>query len=335
MPAASPEQATAEQRGPSSSFEETPERFEFEHKLFRSSDEAEFRRSADGNKEPLFVLKIDDHEFALPFPGILREFAIDEDSRDARMLELIEEALHYQRVIRPGDPVPKEMITGEASWEITDTHRKIAMQRLNVQLVGWITGEDRVINDPEQLQQIAEDPVVRNKINEALDEAVKQLNLGDNGKEELLDRIEALVDDLAGVESLRDYLDRIRLIEAKVQRLRRIYGDEMSILDIVDPVARLTALARAGVEDDFEMIDAQTGEVVAVLRNMEAQTKFIREMRDDLHQRLVEWEEMFEMWGPVRLVQSEENANVLRHSYRFLAPRYMQVDEWDLRSTAV
>ena len=335
MPAASSEQTSAGQRGAQGSDEFNPEHFTFEHKLFRSSEDGHFRRSADGSKEPLFVLKIDDNEFSLPFPGILKEFEIEEDAPDCRMLELVEEALHYQRVIRPGDPVPKEMITGEASWEITEDHRRIAMQRLNVQLACWMTGEERLINDPEQLQQIAEDPATRAKVKEALDQAAKQLNLGEDGKEILLGRIEELVDDLAGVESLRDYLDRIRLIEAKVQRLRRLYGNEMSILDIADPVARLTTLARTGVEDDFDMIDAQTGEVIAVLKNMEAQTKFIREMRDDLHRRLVEWEEMFEMWGPVRPVPSEENANVLRMSYRFLAPRYMQEDEWDLRSTAV
>ena len=335
MPAANAQETPADQRENPDSGSETPDHFLFEHKLFRSSDEAIFRRSADGSKEPLFVLKIDDSEFALPFPGILREFNIAEDSPDARMLDLVAEALHYQRVIRPGDPVPKEMITGEASWEITEQHRRIAMQRLNVQLACWITGEDRLITDPEQLQQIAEDPSIRQKVKEALDRAVKELGLDENGKEIVLDRIQELVEDLAGVEALRDYVDRIRLIQAKVQRLRRLYGDEMTVLDIADSVARLMELARSGVEDDFEMIDAQTGEIIAVLKNMEAQTKFIREMRDDLHRRLEEWEETFEMWGPVRMAANEDNANVLRMTYRFLAPRYMQVDEWDLRATAV
>ena len=332
MPAAAPVKTNDDSSKETVAKDGMPERFEFDHKLFRSSEEALFRRSSDGSKEPVFVLSIEGSEFALPFAGILREFGIEEDSDDSRMLDLVTEALHYQRVIHPGDPVPKEMITGEASWEITEDHRRIAMQRLNVQLAGWMTGEDRLITDPEQLQQIAEDPTTRAKVNEAIGEAVKALNLEENGKEILLERIEALVDDLAGVEALRDYLDRIILIESKARGLRRLYAEEQSMLDIAEPVTQLVTLARSGFEDDFEMIDAQTGEIIAVLRNMEAQTKFIREMRDDLHQRLVEWEEIFETWGPVRVARSDENANVLRISYRFLAPRYMQVDEWDLHS---
>lgn len=311
-----------------------PERFEFAHKLFRSSEEALFRRAADGSKEPLFVLCFGENEFSLPFPGIRREFELPEDSPDSLMLDLVAEALHYQRVIRPGDPIPKEMLTGEASWEITEEHRRIAMHRLNVQLAGWLTGEDVLITDPEQLEQIAEDPATRNKVNEALDAAVETLGLGEDGKEVLLDRIQSLVEDLAGVEALRDYLDRIKLIDAKVKRLRKLFGDEMSVVDVAEPVARLMRHALSGFEDDFELLDAQTGEIISVLKHMEAQTKFIRETRDDLHRRLSEWEEMFEKWGPVRMVASDDNANVLRHTYRFLAPRYMQADEWDLQNKA-
>ena len=132
-----------------------PERFAFAHKLFRSSDDCLFRRAADGSKEPVFVLTIDDSEYVLPLDGIKAEFGLAEDSPDARMLALVEEALHYQRVIRPGDPVPREMVTGEASWEITDDHRRIAHQRINVQLTHWLAGDGELITDPDQLEQIA------------------------------------------------------------------------------------------------------------------------------------------------------------------------------------
>ncbi|MSO75395.1 MAG: hypothetical protein EXQ87_00575 [Alphaproteobacteria bacterium] len=53
-------------------------------------------------------------------------------------------------------------------------------------------------------------------------------------------------------------------------------------------------------------------------------------MRDNLHRRLVVWDEMFTLWLPVRMERSEANANLLRKTYRFLAPRFMQVDEWVL-----
>lgn len=309
-----------------------PERFEFEHKLFRSSDESLFRRSTDGTKEPLFILTIADSEYALPFEGILAEFGIEEDAPDARMLELVTEALHYQRVIRPGDPVPKEMVTGEASWAITDEHRRIAYQRLNVQLVHWLTGDSNLITDPNQLQQIADDPATRDKVNDALARAAQELGLGDDGKEIVLGQIEALAEDLAGIEALRDYLDRIRMIKEKVDGLAAAFKDEMSMLDLALPVAQLTKRALTEFEDEFELLDAQTGEIIAVLRNLEAQTKFIRDSRDSLHERLIDWDEMTEKFGPARISGNDDCGNLLREAYRFLAPRFMQVDQWDLNT---
>ena len=318
--------------GSSAEQEAMPEVFAFQHKLFRSSEDCLFRRSADGSKEPVFVLNIAESEYALPFEGIQHEFGIDPESEDGRMLALVEEALHYTRTIRPGDPVPKEMITGEASWDITDEHRRIAQQRINVQLAGWLAGEDNLITDPDQLQQVADDPSTRKKVNEALDRAAEELGLGENGKEELLDRIEALAEDLAGIEALRDYLDRIRMIRRKVDSLSAAFSDEMSLVDLALPVSRLTRQALNEFEDEFELLDAQTGEIIGVLRNLEAQTKFIRDSRDSLRDRLVDWDEMFEKFGPARISSSDESANLLREAYRFLAPRFMQVDQWDLNT---
>ena len=308
--------------------------FEFQHKLFHSSEEACFRRAADGSKEPVFVLKIDENEFVLPFDGIRREFGIEEESADARMLELVCEALHFVRTIKPGDPIPQEMITGEASWEITDEHRRTAHQRINVQLAHWMTGDGELITDPDQLQQIAEDPVTRKQVREALDEAAVQLNLGENGKEILLDRIEHLTEDLAGIEALRDYLDRIKLMRDKIEVLRRKFGAEMSVLEIAQPVAQLLNIAMTEFHDAFELLDCQTGEIMAVLNHLDTQTKFIRENRDELHQKLVDWDEMIEMWGPARVIANDDSVNLLKHTYRFLAPRFMQVDQWDLQSKA-
>ena len=121
------------------------------------------------------------------------------------------------------------------------------------------------------------------------------------------------------------------MIRAKVDGLAAAFKDEMSVLDLALPVARLTQVALAEFEDEFELLDAQTGEIIAVLGNMEAQTKFIRDSRDSLHERLVDWDEMFEKFGPARVSSSGENANLLREAYRFLAPRFMQVDQWDLK----
>ena len=56
----------------------------------------------------------------------------------------------------------------------------------------------------------------------------------------------------------------------------------------------------------FTQADAQTGEILAVLRNIGPQTKFIREMRDELHNRLMLWDEMINPWTAITVEQSAE-----------------------------
>jgi hypothetical protein len=74
-------------------------------------------------------------EVLLPVPGIRREFQIDEESADEEMLDLVSSGLDYVKVLMPGDDLPPELLTGEASWEISEQHRTIARQRISMQLV--------------------------------------------------------------------------------------------------------------------------------------------------------------------------------------------------------
>ena len=42
------------------------------------------------------------------------------------------------------------------------------------------------------------------------------------------------------------------------------------------------------------------------------------------------WGDMFENWDRAFVKRSSDNEELLRKSYQFLAPRFMQVDEWVL-----
>ncbi len=305
---------------------------QFEHKLFGAVQGACFRRSPDTKKEPLFIMDLGGNEVSLPFDGIKEEFEIDDESPDGQMLELVAESLRFVKVIRPGDPVPKEIVTGEASWEITKEHRAVAYNRLTTQLASWLTGDQHLITDREQLLQVAEDPQTKKKVNEAFAEAAAYLGLSRDDKDQVIDLIERLANDLAGIEALRDTFNMVLMMEEKIQGLRRAFGNEMSVLEVADPVARLMTIASAEFADQFELIDAQTGEIMAALKNIEAQTKFIREARDRLYQDLMEWDDMFRQWTQSHVARNDANVLLLRKTYRFLAPRYVQSDDWELHT---
>ncbi len=316
---------------PDAQIDEIP-RLHFEHKLFGAVDGACFRRSPTDRKQPIFVMDFGGNEVSLPFEGIKQEFEIEDDSPDGQMLELVAQCLRFVKAIRPGDPLPKEIVTGEASWEITKEHREVAYHRLTTQLASWLTGDQHLITDREELLQIAEDPATKKKINEAFGEAAAYLGLAREDKDQVVDLITRLADDLAGIEALRDAFKSVLMMQVKIQGLRRAFGNEMSVLEVADPVARLMAIAASEFADQFELIDAQTGEIMAALKNIEAQSKFIREARDRLYQDLVEWNDMFQQWSQSQVARNDANVLLLRKTYRFLAPRYVKNDDWDLKT---
>ena len=304
----------------------------FEHKLFSSMENLYFRLSVQNPDQPVMMVTFSENEVALPFDGIRKEFSIEEGSADDHMLKLVAEGLNFVVLLRPGDPIPAELRTGAPSAAISADHRQIAFQRLTMQLATWVSGDESLITDREQLAQIAEDPETKKRINNALGEAAVQLGLQPGEKDKVLGLIERLADDLAAVEALRDRFVLIRAMAEKIQALRRAMKSQQIVMELVDPVARLMTTAMKIFGGDFEQIDAQTGEIIALLKNIDSQVRFIREQRNDLHRRLLAWDEMFEAWDRAKVEDSEANVRLLRETYRFLAPRFMTVDEWSLRT---
>ncbi|MFN3075774.1 MAG: hypothetical protein ABT940_02625 [Alphaproteobacteria bacterium] len=301
----------------------------FNHKFFTSLQKMYFRLSEQAG-EPVLIIKLADTDAALSFPGIKREFNIGEETPDGIMLNLIAEGLGFARVLKVGDPLPKEVTTSEASWEPSQRHFQLSYHRLTIQMVTWLSGDEQVFNNPDELMQLAEDPITQRKVRQAFEEAADKLGLGRDRKGDVIGYIESLAKELAYIEALRERFSRIRDVDNKIQGLRRVYGHERSVLEIADPVARLIGRASKEFSDQFEQADAQTGEILAVLRNIEAQIRFIRKTRDFLYRRLAAWDEILEAWKPVTVCRSAQTVELFRRTYLFLAPRYMQVNEWVL-----
>jgi hypothetical protein len=93
-------------------------------------------------------------------------------------------------------------------------------------------------------------------------------------------------------------------------------------------VRRLTLVALRQIGGRFEELYAQTGEVLATLRNMESQRAFIRANRDWLYRTLRAWQPMLLDWDNVGFTYDEHVRGALERAYRFLAPRFMPVTDW-------
>lgn len=299
----------------------------FRHPFFRMFPDVYFRMSEHTGK-PVLVLVQPDHELVLSFSGFAREFQLEDGSHDLVMLERIAEALTYVRGLRLGDEFPSELLTGEASWEPTDQHRMLAYNRLTLQLVTWLDGEEIVYGDAQQLARLAADPDNAERLRLAVREAAEKLGLMSD--HDVVGRIDRLASELAYTEALRSIYHEIVALGEECAEILRMHTREISIADLAFPVVRLMDKAIQEFGAVFRRIDQQTAQILTSLREVDEHCAFLGRERNDLYRRLRVWEDMFKLWSPVDDADLDSVAELLRGTYRFLAPRYMETHEWIL-----
>ncbi len=305
----------------------------FENAFFRSVEGCYFKLLEDTG-EAVMIMPLEGGDVSLKLGGIKNELELTPADHDTKVLDIITEGLNYVRGIRAGDPVPSELLTGRASWEVSQKDRETAHNRVTMQLVSWMSGDEMLVTEPEQLAQIVEDPKTREKINAAFVEAAETLGLGKDRREDVVALVGNLAEELSFIETLRQQLHKVESIQEMVEELAQKYKAEMSVMETINPVTRLFKIAIDGLHESFDEIDAQTGEILSVLKNIASQTKFIRDARDDLHRRLWAWEGQMEAWGSTMVKRSQHNEHLLEELYRFLAQRFLPTQEWELFTKA-
>jgi len=248
------------------------------------------------------------------------------------MLRMVIAGLEYVKVLLPGDEFPKEILTGEASWEITDQNRQVAWQRVSLQLVSWMSGEENLITDPEQLIEIADHPAMKKKINTAFEQAAEALDDPDASKQSVVDMIGELAEELAYIETLREDFRHVLSMETKIKRVRDGAAKRRGVLDNATSVAKLITKAINEFREEFDTADGQTGEIIGVLENIGNQKEYIRGARNSLYRRMVAWDDLLRGWERQSGRIESDTPDLLRATYRFLAPRYMEADSWFLAS---
>lgn len=309
---------------------EIPETLISFKKSFFGTVEGSYFTTRDETDEPVMILPLETGDVSLRFIGIVNELGLEPDDHDSKTLDTIAEALKYVRGIRAGDPVPSELLSGEASWDVSDQDRTIAHNKLTMQLVSWMSGEETLDGDPGKLAQIIEDPKTREKINVAFVEAAETLGLGKDKTEDVVTLVANLAEELSYIETLRSKFHKVEEIYENVLKLEKNYKAESSAMETILSVKRLFKTGLGGFQQSFQEIDAKTGDTISVLKNIAAQTVFIRTTRDNLHRRLWAWEGLIEGWSKVIIQSSPQNEQLLVELYHFLAQRFLASQEWKL-----
>jgi hypothetical protein len=300
--------------------------FAFQNKVF-SLDGGYFSMTGDG-REPVFHVMLGDLRASLPLPTLREAFKIATGSSDNELLGIVEKSLRFVKEICPNDSIPRELLDGSASWSVDDRHRLIAKSRLAIQVSTWLSGEETVISDLDRLQQLADDPATKQRVQNALGEIAEKLGLGREGKQQVMDKIDQFARELCYIEALRERCGSVRQIVVMLNRLMKTYRADKSVCE---DIVRILQLLRTPVGDfdaTFELIDAQTGQILNVLQRFNSQVEFVREMRNDLHQRLMKWDDLLAKWEGMSAARSPEAEALIKESYRFVAFHFPQMQVW-------
>lgn len=302
------------------------------HPLFARLGEIMFRRSqTDGT--PVMIMSLGDRDAAVPIRSLQREFDIADDSPDGRMLGLIAESLDFVCGLRLGDRLPAEVLTGRASWTPEDWYRHIAMRKLRLQLVTWFDPQGGWGDDAAALDRIESDPAAVAQGQRACEAAARTLGLPNT--EAVLELVSGIAEEMSFIEALREEL--LVPVHGMAQRLNTLTVGRQVNIERRAMLIRVRSLAQRAVQQlsaRFIDVDAQTGEVIATLRNAEAQRNFIRSNRDWLYRTRRAWEPILAEWSDAPVTMNNNAWHLIRLAYQFLAPRFMPVQEWEASLTS-
>jgi len=282
------------------------------------------------------AVSLGEREASIPLDSLRREFAIADNSADARMLDLIRTALDFVSSLQPGDRLPAEIRTGEASWRPRANDLRLVTARLYLQFVIWMTPDSLWVSrqeSDEDLLRLAADPALQEAVRVLCTPALRRLNLPDTVD------IVAILDDLGQEMS---YIEALR--HRLLARLERLVRRLVKLAGLRDPgtprsealvqVQRLNALAYRQIRRRFHDVDAQAGDMAAVLCDIERQRILIRTNRDWLYRNQRAWDPILKQWDGAGEQLDDAVCTLLVKTYQFLAPRFMPTTEWQMRSDA-
>jgi plasmid stabilization system protein ParE len=302
--------------------------FAFDHAVFQVKG-AYFGFGKDGDNVCLHV-PLGDIMAALPLDAVLIQFKIDKDSEDAKLLDVVQKSMKYVKRIEPGDSIPAEILDGTASWRVEPHHVARANARISVSILSWMSGKPVEFGEIHELENMANSPDTKKKVQEAFELLAEKLGLGRANKNQIVDKIEQLAKESAYIEALRERFAEIQKLAAGFNVLHMAYKRERGVQE---EIGRIRILMKKPVEDIANIllqVDANTGEVFNVLKRLPEVISYIREKRDEMHQRFMLWDDILPAWKNVPMERDGRVDRLVRTTYRFVARHFPQDSEWSL-----
>jgi hypothetical protein len=302
-------------------------KFDFENRVF-AVDGAVFRKTSSG--EVALYVSMGETVGAVPIKQLRSVFEIEADSQDEKLLEYAVDGLEFVREIRPGDSVPLEVLTGEASWMVDEKYLFAAKARITMQLIAWLTKEECDSNDPRKFLERADDPETKKLVQEAFSEVAESLGYGKEKREDVVQLVDRFAQEMSYIEALRDQLGQILTI---AKTLKDLYKAHRSDNNLSEAITRCNTLLEKPVRSifrKFPALDDEVGDVLNTLRYYDTKVEYVRKVRDQLRQVYLIWEDLMAVWAACDTSSATEAEHAIRKTYQFAAKHFVQTDNWSL-----
>ena len=274
------------------------------------------------DKQPMFVVEMGGGQGIISLKDLRETFHIAAGSRDDKLIDRAAAGLHYVPDIKPGDEIPNELLDGSASWTVARRHKQIARDKLQVQLLSWMSGKPVSYASPEDLKKILESEDSKKTLKDAFGKAAAAMGYQTGESERVLDRIEALARELCYIEALRERAHEVTKIQHNLETLTKVYGGDARASAEIGRMKILIVNGVQEVRDVLDKVDAETADVLGALKSIDAVVKSVRKARDQLHHILMEWDPVLAKWQNLDMVRSQEIDQAMAASYHFLAQRF-------------
>ncbi len=273
-------------------------------------------------KKPMFAVDMGAGQGYISLSDLRRTFLIAPESHDDRLITRAEAGLHFVPDIRPGDEIPNEILDGTASWTVARKHKQIARDRLQVQLLSWMSGKPLSYASQDDLKKIISDDSNKKALKDAFTKAAIALGIDPKESEKVLERIETLAREICYIEALRDRARELLRIRANVELLIKVYSADQRASADLGRIKLLMVKATAETDDIFNNIDSETADVLNALMSIEDIIRAVRKARDDMHFILMEWDPVIAKWQNLQMIRSQEIDRAVAATYQFLAKRF-------------
>jgi hypothetical protein len=294
--------------------------FDFQAKVFQAPGACFMIKGRD--KQPMFVVEMGGGQGIISLKDLRRTFFIEAGSHDDGMIDRAAAALHYVPDIRPGDEIPNEILDGSASWTVARRHKQIARDKIQVQLLSWMSGAPVSYASQDDIKKILASEESKRGLKDAFSRAAVALGFQANESEKVLDRIEILARELCYIEALRERAHEVATIQGNLEALTKVYASDMRIASDINRMKILIVKGVNELRDILDNIDAESADVLGALMSIDYIIKAVRKARDDLHHILMEWDPAMAKWQNLNMVRSQEVDKAMSVTYQFLAQRF-------------